>query len=120
MWTDKDKSVMFVIGMLAVAIAVAAYFVPEMALRVWFVISVLATPIVYWIGYRIGTKESRSHLSGMKEGVSTVTQTADKLNARRDPAPTPIKGWEQMPPPPLPRPRITSGAYSDGNEVIDL
>ncbi|MCK5643658.1 MAG: hypothetical protein KAJ19_22855 [Gammaproteobacteria bacterium] len=119
MFTDKDKTVIFVIGFFSVAVAVAAYFLPELAVRVWFAISVLATPIIYWIGYRIGTKESRSHLSGMKEGVSTVTQTADKLNARRGGIPSPIAGWEK-PPPALPRPRITSGAYSDDNEVIDL
>ena len=117
MWTDKDKSVIFVVGMLSVTIALAAYLLPEEAVRVWFVISFLAMPVLYWAGYRIGTKESRSHLSGMQAGVSTVTSAADKLNTRKRGEPFPIVGWEK--PAALPRPQITAVAGST-DDVIDL
>ena len=115
MWTDKDKSLIFVILLFAVALAIAAYLLPEVVVRVWFVGSLLAMPIVYWAGYRIGTKESRSHLSGIQTGVSTVATAADKLNKRKDPIP--VVGWDR--PAKLPRPQITAVAGST-NDIVDL
>ena len=115
MWTDKDKSMILLLLFISVTVALAAYLRPELAVRVWFVVSILALPVAYWAGYRIGTKESRSHLSGVQAGVSTVTAAADKLNKRKDPSP--IMGWDR--PAKLPRPQITAVAGST-DDIVDL
>lgn len=47
-------------------------------LRGWFVASLVALPLVGWVGWRVGTGSARAHLSGLDKGIGAVMGAASK------------------------------------------
>lgn len=124
----QDKTlIIFVLAILCAVVALAVALVLSMsvdALRGWAIVSILLLPGSVFAGWRLGTRDSRAHMSGLDKGVGAVMRAADKTASLRTTtaararqvmavsnAPEPLR---------LPDPQIVHLRAVNGEEVVDL
>ena len=125
----QDRTlVIFVMLILLGIIALAVALVMSMsvgALQGWAVVSIFVLPMTFGAGWRLGTRDSRAHLSGLDKGINAVMKAAGKTAdlrtttaARaRQVLSTRVTGQEPLQ---LPDPQIVHVGVVNSEEVIDL
>ena len=52
-------------------------------LRAWPVLSIILMPVIFFAGWRLGTRDARAHLSGLDKGIDKVMKAAEKTAGLR-------------------------------------
>lgn len=96
-------------------------------LRAWSVSSLVLLPGIFWIGWRMGSRDARAYLSGMERGTDHVmraaNQTADLRTANVGQMRTnPRTTVQSAPAVALPQPEVihVEARQNGGAEVVDL
>jgi hypothetical protein len=115
---SQDKALLTVItstGALLVCVLVLLVSAMSVeALRAWAVVSVVVIPLAFFAGWRLGTRDSRAHLSGLDKGVDVATRAITRTGRARQAVtstPQPLR---------LPDPEIIHVRPASDDEVIDL
>ena len=124
--TDSTLVIIVMLILLAiVALALALVFSLSVgALRGWAVVSIFALPLALFAGWRLGTRDSRAHLSGLDKGIGAVMRAADKTaNLRTTTAARArqVMAVQSTPEPlRLPNPQIVHLRAANDGEIVDL
>ena len=121
---DRISLTIIAISVIAVAASasMASNLLPIGAVRIWSVLSLFLIPLALLGGWRLGTRDSRAHLSGIETGVKTVMSAADRTARIRNSAaqPRPVHAQpREIATLQLPDPQIISTEIPE-SEVIDL
>ena len=122
----QDRISLIIIGVSVIAVVATAWMavnlLPIGTVRIWSVLSLFLIPLALLGGWRLGTRDSRAHLSGIETGVKTVMSAADRTARIRTSTaqPRPVHAApHQVSAFQLPDPKIISTEIPE-SEVIDL
>ena len=120
---DRIYLTIIVTSVLAVAASgwMAVNLLPIGTVRIWSVLALFLIPVALLGGWRLGTRDSRAHLSGIETGVKTVMSAADRTARLRSSTarPRPFQYPRNANVLNLPDPKIISTEIPE-SEVIDL
>lgn len=124
--TNQDK-VLIIVTLTTVAITVGGLVLLTSvmsvgALRAWAIVSVFAVLFAGFVGWRLGTRDARMHLSGLNKGIGAVMGAASKTADLRTTAAGRVRQVTVAPTPvlSLPDPEIVHVKPVSDEEVIDL
>jgi hypothetical protein len=111
--SNQDKTLLIMAvstGLLAIGgLALLVSAMSDTAVRAWGVVSVVVIPLAFFAGWRLGTRDSRAHLSGLDKGVDMATRAMTRTGRARR-AVTMI--------PASPTLRLLRFAIEDGEKIV--
>ena len=122
--SNKDKMLLFMavtgLGALVLGLWALVLSLSTGTLRVWTAASAFIIPLAGFIGWRLGTRDARAHLSGIDKGVKSVMNAASQTADLRTTTTRRVRQVVSVTPPlSLPEPTIKHVSASS-SEVIDL
>jgi len=126
-FTKEDWAILKILFfLLAFALMVLYVLVSAMSvvlLRVCVMLSPFTALLALFIGWRLGTRDSRAHISGLDKGIGAMLGAASKaadLSIGKAMQVRQIVQPPQQPPPALPRPQVTHIRQIEEGDVVDL
>lgn len=119
---DKEKAIILVFLAIIGSVVGLLYWIalqaPPVVLRLWVPFSVFTVALSFVIGWRLGTRDARAHISGLDKGLGTMEKaTAGAAKLQRvggrvvHVSDTPVMS--------LPDPQVHTARPSEG-EIIEL
>jgi len=126
-FTKEDIAILKILFfLLAFALLVLYVLVSAMSvalLKVCVMLSPFTALLALFIGWRLGTRDSRAHISGLDKGINAMAGAASKVADLRVSTTERVRNviqQPQQPPPALPRPQVQHVRQLEEGDVIDL
>ncbi len=96
---------------------------PLAVLKASLILTTLSLPVVFWVGWNMGSRKAETFLAGVDRGAGAVIDTGVKVSRAR--AATSQRAWRepQLPPLPVAVPDAVETVHlsgNNGNEVVVL